>query len=204
MVELLIVVTILGLLFILTAVNAPSQIKKARDARRKADLQEIKVAFYDYFFDYGCFPEELPECGKDFGSEGEPYLRDFPCDPLGNPYVYVITKKGGGKCSQWFRIFTNLEVTADPIIEKIHCQDGCGPDKTDCNYNYGVASTNTQIYRNCADAYACNPGGICEKFEDPLISGCPKTYGGDSDCSDECSDPENRCKNSSGKQTPIE
>lgn len=205
LIELLVVFGLIAALTIAAFVVVPTQLKKARDARRKSDLDRIKIVLYDYYFDNDCFPQELPECGENFGANGEVYLNDLPCDPSGEPYVYARTKKGGGKCSQWFRLFTNLEVTTDPIIEKIHCRQGCGPDKNNCFYNYGVASTNTQVYRNCSYAYVCNPGGNCESFEDPWKSGCPVIYS-DSNCGGECSKDriDNRCKNDSGKQIPEE
>jgi len=205
LIELLVVIALLGLLVLVAAFAAPSQLKKARDARRKADLDRVKVALYDYYFDHDCFPEELPGCGENFGVEGEPYLNNFPCDFNGQPYVYV-TRKGGGECKQWFRIFTNLENKADPVIDKIHCRTGCGPSKTKCLYNYGVASTNTQIYRNCSDSWVCNPGGECERFEDPWMSGCPAQYGTEEACEAGCDkhDPATHCQNASGKQKPQE
>lgn len=185
-----------------------TQIQKARDAKRKADLEKIKTALYDYYFDANCFPkeEDFPGCGEDFGADGTPYLTDFPCDPNGEPYKYMVTKKGGGKCSQWFRVFANLEVTTDPIIDRIHCRQGCGPDDRHCDYNYGVASTNVVIYQNCGDNYVCNPGGVCERFEDPWASQCPVLFGDDSTCGggEPCKDSDNRCQNASGKQTPEE
>lgn len=206
--ELLVVMGVVGVLILFVALLAPAQIKKARDAHRKADFQRIKIALYDYYFDYDCFPEELPECGENFGGDGEGYLNNFPCDLDGEPYVYAITKKGGGKCSQWFRLFTNLENTTDPIIDKIHCRQGCGPSKNKCDYNYGVASTNTQIYQNCSGAFVCAPGGgvegSCERYEDPWLSECPATYGDDSTCDNQCNNPPHRCQNASGKQTPEE
>lgn len=205
LIELLIAITVFGLLVLFSTIAVQAQLKKGRDARRKADFQKIKTALYDYYFDADCFPEDLPECGDSFGSDSMAYLNNFPCDPLGEPYVYAITKKGGGKCSQWFRLFTNLEVTTDPIIDRIHCRQGCGPDKNNCIYNYGVASTNTQVYRDCSFAYVCNPGGNCQGFEDPWRSECPVIYS-DPNCNGECSKKktDNRCKNDSGKQVPEE
>lgn len=211
-IELLIVITVIALLVLVVALMAPTQIKKGRDARRKADFQRMKTALYDYYFDHDCFPlpGELPKCGENFGSGETVYLNNFPCDPVGTPYVYAV-RKSGGQCKQWFRLFTNLEVSSDPIIDKIHCRQGCGPDQHSdfnygergCTYNYGVASTNTQIYRGCSFAYVCNPGGICEGFEDPWRSECPVIFDNDT-CDGQCDDPANRCKNSSGKQIPEE
>jgi len=203
-IELLVVLGLLALLAITAFITVPTQLKKARDARRKSDFQRVKTALYDYYFDNDCFPrsKDFPECGEDFGANGEVYLKNFPCDPQSG-LSYVYASKGG--CSQWFRLFTNLEVTADSIIDKIRCRQGCGPSKNTCFYNYGVASTNTHVYRNCSFAYVCNPGGNCEGFEDPWRSECPVIYG-DDNCSGECSKEraDNRCQNDSGKQIPEE
>lgn len=209
LIELLVVLAVIALLLISFFVGI-TQIQKARDAKRKADLEKIKIALYDYYFDHDCFPvpEDLPGCGEKLGAESTPYLTDFPCDLDDEPYVYT-TRKGGGSCKQWFRIFTNLEFTPDPIIDRVHCRQGCGPDKHNCDYNYGVASTNTVVYRNCSDTYVCAPGGgaegSCERYEDPWGSQCPVTFGDDSSCGGGlCADPANRCENASGKQVPVE
>lgn len=213
-IELLVVFGLLAALTLAAFIAVPTQLKKARDARRKSDLDRIKIALYDYYFDNDCFPspDEIPECGGSFGSNGMAYLNNFPCDPFGTPYVYAV-RKGGGECKQWFRIFANLEIITDPIIDKIHCRQGCGPDQHSdfnngeegCNYNYGVTSTNTQIYRNCSYAYVCNPGGVCQGFDDPWKSDCPVFYS-DKNCNGECSKErtDNRCKNDSGKYVPEE
>jgi len=201
MIELLVVITVLGLLFILVAVNAPPQLKKARDAHRKADLQLIKVALYDYYFDYDCFPQELPKCGEDFGLEGEPYLKNFPCDPKGIGYGYEVEDE---ECSQWFKILTNLENIQDSGIDKVGCRNGCGPE---CKYNYGLASTNIRVNKDCVLYYACAPGsgaeGGCVEFEDPLISQCPQVFENDSACGGvDCSAKANKCHDSRGKRIP--
>ncbi len=201
-IELLVVIGLLALLTIVAFIAVPTQLKRGRDARRKADFQKIKTALYDYYFDHDCFPKSKdfpPDCREDFGANGEVYLKDFPCDPSGGSYAYA--SKGG--CSQWFRLFTNLEVTTDPIIDKIHCRQGCGPTKNTCFYNYGVSSTNTYVYRNCSFGYVCNPGGNCQGFEDPWMSKCPVIYA-DENCEGECSQErtDNRCQDDSGKQTP--
>jgi hypothetical protein len=210
LIELLVASGVLVLLIgVVSFIAVPTQIGKAEDARRKADLDRIKVALYDYYFDNDCFPEEdeIPGCNQNFGTNGEVYLRSFPCDPSGSPYRYVV-RKGGGKCKQWFRVFTNLEVISDSAIDKIHCRTGCGPDGDDpdnqeCDYNYGVSSTNTQVYRNCSDAYVCAPGGSCEKFEDPWMSGCPAIFSTKAECEAVC-DKDNDCDNASGKTVPWE
>ncbi len=146
MVELLIVITVLGLLTTFTTIIAPVQIAKSRDARRKADLERIKIALYDYYFDADCFPKNLPDCNKNFASGSMVYLNNFPCDPSGNNYAYQREDK---ECSQWFKILTDLENTKDLGIVKVGCQFGCG--LPECNYNYGLASTNIRVNEGCPE-----------------------------------------------------
>ncbi len=195
--EFLIVIGVLGILSISSAVIASAQLKKGRDAKRKSDLNRIKIALYDYYFDKNCFPESLPACGEPLKLGENVYLASFPCDPKGNPYIYQTDRTS---CI-WFKVLTNLENTRDPDIDRIGCRTGCGPD---CQYNYGLASTNISVYDGCIQYYACNPGGQCQAYDNPSESGCPATYKNDPTCNNACeqSTKEERCKTASGKQEP--
>jgi len=196
--ELLLVVTILGLIAIFILIIAPTQISKARDARRKVDLEKIKVSLYDYYFDKECFPQELPACDQSLKLGDVIYLEKFPCDLKNDNYVYQIEES---ECPQWFKILTNLENNQDASIIKVGCQDGCGPE---CQYNYGLASSNIHLYDQCRINiyYACSPGGRCIEYENPTISDCPQVFNNDSSCQNICSDKDNRCDNEKGKRVP--
>ena len=201
LIELLIFITILALMFLVSALFAPTYLKKARDARRKADLEKIKVALYDYYFDSDCFPTALPACNERFGASSTVYLNEFPCDPNGGSYGYQIEEAA---CSQWFKILTNLENTQDTDIDKVGCRHGCGPD---CGYNYGLASTNIKVNKDCVIYYACGPSGECGPFDDPACSLCPKVFENDPTCGGgcDCSGPkkkENCCHDERGKHIP--
>ena len=101
-----------------------AQIKKARDGRRKADLEGIKTALYDYFFDTNCFPKSLPGCGEVFGVGNSAYLNSVPCDPLNKTsYAYQFEDSD---CPHWFKVLTNLENERDSGIDKVGCRQGCG------------------------------------------------------------------------------
>lgn len=197
LIELLVALAIIAVL-ISTFFVGITQIQKARDARRKADLEKIKTVLYDYYFDSNCFPKNLPNCGEDFGSGMAAYLNDFPCDPKGESYGYQVEDE---ECSQWFKILAHLENTKDPDIDKVGCRQGCG--LPGCNYNYGLASTNIQVYEGCVAYYACTPGGECIEFEDPFISRCPQVFINDPDCSGvNCDAKANRCHDDRGKKIP--
>lgn len=200
LIELLVVLALIAVLISVFFVGI-TQIQKARDADRKADLEKIKIALYDYYFDSNCFPQNLPSCGEYFGSGTAAYLTDFPCDPKGMSYAYEIE---GGECPQWFKIMTNLENIRDPDIDKVHCRNGCG--LPDCPYNYGLASTNISVYEGCVAYYACKPGGECAEYDDPFISRCPKIFIDDPTCGGILCDPpdytHNWCHDASGVHVP--
>lgn len=198
LIELLIVIALLGFLFLFSALIAPATIRKARDAKRKTDLERIKTALYDYYFDTNCFPKTLPNCGEDFSSDSMVHLGNFPCDPKGNIYGYQVEES---ECSGWFKALTNLENTLDPSINEVGCRHGCGPY---CEYNYGVASTNIRVNKDCVAYYACTPGSKCAEFEDPFISQCPQIFENDPTCANACDKRENRCHDDRGKKVPEE
>lgn len=139
-IELLVVVTILAILLILGFVGYKKHLKKARDAERKSDLQNIKVAFEDYYNDVGCYPppEVLTNCNQPLGDEAPYYLKQIPCDPLtGEPYIFFSFN---GKVCMGVRVLAALETEEDPDIKAVGCdfEDGCGWDE-DEDYNYGFA-----------------------------------------------------------------
>jgi len=200
LVELLITITVLVFLLLFSSLTVSSQLKKVRDGKRKAHLNRIKIALYDYFFDKDCFPESLPDCQQPLKSGETVYLEQFPCDPSGNSYVYQTDDK---TCRQWFKVLTNLENLQDTDIDRIGCRSGCGPE---CQYNFGTASTNIQLNQGCPQEevalFACTPNGQCAEFENPELSRCPRVFENDPSCQNACQEKENRCHDNRGKKTP--
>lgn len=201
-IELLIFITILALLFLVSALFAPTYLKKARDAKRKADLEKIKVTLYDYYFDENCFPKTLPGCNEGLSVDGTVYFNNFPCDPKGNGYGYQVEEED---CSQWFKILANLENIQDTDIDKVGCRHGCG---LQCEYNYGLSSTNIRLNSGCVVYYACSPSRQCIEYEDPWKSDCPKVFENDPTCNDNICEGGTKkdilCHDESGKHIPEE
>lgn len=196
--EILIAISIILVLVITSVIFIPKQIIKAKDARTKANLHQIYMGLEDYYDSNGKFPKSLPDCNQPLIEDGHVYIPNIPCDPFdGSSYHYATSN---GNTGEWFRLYANLRNLQDPIISLVGCAGGCG---VDCQYNYGVSSTNTLI-RRCS--YVCAPGGgktgTCEKYNDPSLSICPKYYWNDSTCNNECSVPSNKCQNASGKYKP--
>lgn len=197
--EILVVIAIISILAITSYLAVPPQIIKALDARRKSDLHKIKTNLEIYYSLAEEFPKDLPNCGQPLQYHGEIISASIPCDPTTKqPYYYQVRP---GDTPQYYRLYTILANTQDLSIGDVGCLGGCG---LDCHYNYGVSSTNIGLVK-CS--YVCAPGGghsgSCELYQNPTISLCPKLYGLDSTCKNECSIPANKCQNASGKNIPY-
>lgn len=223
LIELLIIVSILGVLSVLIAIPISAQLQKARDAKRKIDVNIIQKGLEEYYDSTGCYPERLPECGKEFILGESKIIQEIPCDPKNKSlYSYITT---GENCNPYFKLYAKLERIDDPNIFMSVCENGCGPN---CAYNFGVSSPNVSldyceppitpnptetpsptpqlptpspipIQYVCAPAAGPHPEGQCEPFAIPTLSKCPKIYPNDPTCQYECYLITNRCKNAKGK-----
>lgn len=145
LIELLIVLTFIGAMavFMIVIINPVVQMGKARDARRKADLQKLKMPLEDYYNDNKCYPPTTAmDCLLPVGNPGtgfRPYVSKVPCDPL-SKQSYMYTRPS---CDV-YRIYAKLEYGSDPSIGMVGCSNGCGPGGTS-EYNYGVSSSNVKL-----------------------------------------------------------
>ena len=139
--EILIVVALLAFILVLILLSFRGQIIKGNDAKRKSDLDRIRIALEDYHNDKSCYIPDSPagtnmliNCG---GEQLDPHLKSIPCDPiLKTPYLYSPVSADG--CSG-YRLCTKLQDLTDPDIvrQKCHPYDGCG---WGVGYNYCIAS----------------------------------------------------------------
>lgn len=216
LIEILTVLALIGALTVFTSVAAPQQLAKARDAKRKGDINKVAGAIEEYYEDKNCYPIALPVCGNPLREGDLTLVSNLPCDPKDKlSYVYVSE---GGTCPKWFQLYGNLEYTSDSIIDRVGCRGGCGPD---CQFNFGRASPNQRLNPYCEVAgstpppeaspipsptptppvaqYVCAPSGACEVFVDPDASGCPDIYPNDPTCQNQCVKHENTCHDDRGK-----
>lgn len=227
LVEVITILVVISGLIILSYLNIPAIQARVRDARRKADLHKMAIAIADYEDTNNCYPVSLPVCETEFKDKDEVIVSSIPCDPQNNEsYIYVAENSD---CPSWFQYYTNLEYEDDPVIDRVGCRYGCGPD---CQFNYGVASPNQNLNPYCQAPetedgdgdggededddeddeetatdddpaeYVCDPAGRCEVYQDPEISGCPNIYPNDPECQNQCDPRENRCRNERGKYIP--
>lgn len=150
LVELIVVMAIIGILATVSLGYFRTSQIKARDARRKSDIEQMRKALEMYYNDYGRYPEGmivgpwpmdslLMACGSDGKQNctwdgqnswqaggGTIYMKIIPQDPLypdpGRKYIY--SHCWGGDCDyQNFLLWADLENERDPDISesKIHC-----------------------------------------------------------------------------------
>ena len=144
LIELLLVIIILGILAALIMGNISNSLKKGRDARRKADLNQIRSALEIYYEDKGAYPSTIsfdqPLTDAD---TGKIYIKRVPDDPLSvssYTYYYCVSTD-----YQSYQLYAFLENSQDPQIitpaPLANCVDfNCG---TGIDCNYGTSTPNT-------------------------------------------------------------
>ena len=111
LIELLVVIMILGILAVLISGNFFTSLKKGRDARRKADLEQTQRALEMYYEDKRAYPTQAAGNGFVFNSEfsdsGKIYMKKVPNDPVsGKDYKYVYDSTNDG-----YKLYACLENT---------------------------------------------------------------------------------------------
>lgn len=107
LIEVLIVVAILAILTLGAITALSGQRRRAEDAKMKADLDRLRIAFEDYYNDHNCYPPvawfaTATSCGSNLMA---PYLQAIACDPhTGLPYQVQVDQTG----CKWFRFSANL------------------------------------------------------------------------------------------------
>lgn len=156
LVELLVVVTLIGMLAAFITSGFQASQRRGRDVTRKNDLRQLTEALELFYADYGSYPAddsgEIAACpynpgtqtggacawGSDQLTDGSTmYIKKVPGDSTnGRTYFYRIVP---GSSNQKYQLFARLESPQDPDC----IDDGSGP--------------------NCTDpvAHSCGTSGVC-------------------------------------------
>lgn len=133
LVELLVVIAIIGLLAGVVLTNLSKSRRRARDTKRKADLQQLAKAIQFFQNDNGVYPggaaTNTGDWAQTFKDQLQPYLARLPLDPLANDgsryYVSVfLTGVADPNCNNKYVIYGYLEDTKDPDYGKYTCSYG--------------------------------------------------------------------------------
>jgi len=99
LVEMLLVITIIGILAALVVPKMMGRSEQARQAAARSDLSSIKTALDAFEVDNGYYPKgknglgDLIQMPRDARAWHGPYLDNVPTDPWGNPYIYEFPGK---------------------------------------------------------------------------------------------------------------
>jgi len=135
LIELLVVVAIIGLISSIAFASLSTARKKARDARRIADLKQVQLALQFYYDKYKQYPPGA-FWQNSFSSPGnwipqlvtEGFMPTLPNDPINNNsgpwttgiYSYVYSS-GVDVNYQDYNLFTQLEDTSNPNRCELKC-----------------------------------------------------------------------------------
>lgn len=148
LIELLIVIIILGVLAALITGNFFTSLKKGRDTKRKADLEQVQRALEMYYEDNNIYPVaaafafNAQLCHPD-GCNTKIYMQKVPNDPVsGKEYEYLSVNGTN------YKLFACLEndqqmlpyLSTESTLTCGGCQDIDGNPVASCIW--GVASSN--------------------------------------------------------------
>jgi len=168
LIEIIIVLIIVIILILIMIAFFRSQLLKSNDARRKADVNRIKIAVEEYEKDHNCYPlPALLSCQT--GTGLQPYIDKIPCDPVTKASYYYDQENIS--CPSWFRIYADLENTTDPLASST-----CGPSGS---YNFSTGSTNAPACNltQRESLYGCK-SGLCV----PILWDETRVGGGGPEC----------------------
>jgi general secretion pathway protein G len=134
LIELLVVISIIGVLAAVLTANFMGMRERSRDAQKIQDLNSIKTALRLYYNDHQTYPgvtDNVPyNLVSDIGSTYLPAISSIG-------YTYTYTRTGGG---DGFILQVNLEV--DSGTDDTNSQLKCGID---------TASTKPSVFMVCAN-----------------------------------------------------
>lgn len=166
LIEIIIVVSIISFLILAFNVLLRSQIFKANDARRKAELKRIGVAAEEYEKDKNCYPPPALVTCNNGGVGLRPYLDVIPCDSVTKASYYY--EDDGTSCSKWYRIYAALQNEKD-----VDYLVNIGPN---AEYSYYYSSPNAPIPTPAPGVtiWWGYIGGVCKKLSS--VSECTPSW----------------------------
>ncbi len=87
--ELLIVISIMGILITIAQPSLKQSIVKAREAVLKEDLFQMREAIDQYYADNGKYPDSLQDMSN-VQDRSKSYLRDLPKDPFTGAADWIV------------------------------------------------------------------------------------------------------------------
>lgn len=174
-IELMVIATITGILIVAMMVffDPIKQFQKSQDGKRISELNALQNVIEDFYNDKNRFPlpvdicfdeASAPRtdlygrtacschiCGNSAQSPSfSPYLRSLLCDPQSPQKEYLYDYDCSSSSPGWYRVYTILSITSNPVIIQVGCGAGCGPSP-DFLYNYSIYSNTKPETISCSD-----------------------------------------------------
>lgn len=199
LIELMVVVAIIAILVAAITVFLRTQVFKATDAKRKAEIKRIGIAVEEYEKDNDCYPlPSLVICSP--GTGLRPYIDKIPCDPITEAsYMY---DHEDSVCPKWYKIYSSLDNTTD-----VDYLENIGPNSS-YSYVYGSPNAPTDVSSESTpapptgggtppaedDFYGCF-SGACQPISWDITRPGPECDPNfqNIDCYSQCSNPANEC-----------
>lgn len=167
MIELILVMTILGILGGVVLVTFPSALRRARDSKRKSEIKQYQVELEVYANSH----DGLYTRRDGSGNGIKVHVKTFCFDDLGNPdgscpedpkegqsvcgngtdtcgYWYmsdVPCGGGGSSCATQYFLWTRLENPVDEDTYWVVCSDGRSKDVSDTTLTFPVPIANRGV-----------------------------------------------------------
>lgn len=138
--EILVTITIIGILAAVISGNFVNSLKKGRDAKRKADLGQIRAALELYYEDNKAYPLSVTFGGQithpTIGSKY--YMTTVPIDPSGFDYAYDSD-------GTYYKLYSCIENDNDQGsgVDQGGYAESCGAGCPACKF--GISSPNTTL-----------------------------------------------------------
>lgn len=126
LIELLVVIFIIAVLTGIILPNFVGSRQRARDARRKQDLADIKNALRMYYNDNQSYPDQLYNVSFSETYLTSEYIQPVPRDPTGGTYNYCVSADGDK-----FVLMAEMENLGDR--EAVENQDDSGCPSSLCD-----------------------------------------------------------------------
>ncbi len=116
LVELLVVITIIGILATVAMVSLNSARVKARDARRMADVRQIALALEFCYNETGKYvsASAFPNIGQPLTCGGTTFINAIPSDPKGGEYSYGVDNDSN---PQKYVLGTTIETATNQALD---------------------------------------------------------------------------------------
>lgn len=167
LIELMVVITIIGILSVWGIVTYIVQIQKARDSNRINDVAQLQSMVEEFYQDNSAYPVSQGAAAS-FGTSVHPYATKIPKDPKRGvtcnnsgtlvteycDYAYESTSDDNGIANGAYEISTAFESVSNILSKGVPSVLG-NSQTSSLRYKIGVPATVQQVYTDVTQSVVC-------------------------------------------------